>query len=282
MPEEKSYRQKDDLQPHSRFWQRTDNFCMPHYHQALELHYVVSGEIAAFIDGIEHHVSAGQLLIVSGYSLHFIAKGHASDTIISTIPLHFLPSLNAQLSQHQFAKLIDTNPDETVIEALKYGVAHMKDMSLETLRGLTLFIVGKLIDTVGLVEYSPTMTGETVHQIVNYLQVHYNEALSLSQLAEVVGYSSSRLSHLFHDYFHRSFNDYVNLLRCREAASLLKNTDDSSLDIGYSVGFGSLRSFYRAFEKYYGMPPKKFRILRRGQINNSNIFDIVTEEHKNG
>jgi transcriptional regulator GlxA family with amidase domain len=57
-------------------------------------------------------------------------------------------------------------------------------------------------------------------------------------------------------------NDYINELRIKEAARKLKETDDKIIDIAFSVGFGSLRTFNKAFREIMKISPAYYRKSR--------------------
>jgi AraC-like DNA-binding protein len=59
-----------------------------------------------------------------------------------------------------------------------------------------------------------------------------------------------------------SFAQYVarrRLLQCRAALASPSTTKRSVADIAFGWGFNSLATFYRAFEREFGMPPTALR-----------------------
>ena len=58
--------------------------------------------------------------------------------------------------------------------------------------------------------------------------------------------------------FGTSFSDYVNSLRCRKATQLLKEKENSILEISMMSGFDCIRTFYRVFKKEYAMTPSQY------------------------
>lgn len=55
---------------------------------------------------------------------------------------------------------------------------------------------------------------------------------------------------------------YVLNKRLEKAASMLKTSSQSVLDIAMAAGFGSISSFYASFRRVYGMSPARYRELR--------------------
>ena len=55
------------------------------------------------------------------------------------------------------------------------------------------------------------------------------------------------------------FNDYINSLRVSAASRYLSGTDKSITEISELVGFGTSRTFNRAFLKQFGKSPSEYR-----------------------
>ncbi len=65
---------------------------------------------------------------------------------------------------------------------------------------------------------------------------------------------------------HISFRDYLNSRRSALAQIMLQSTSQPVTDIAFDSGFNSLRSFYRAFRKEYGITPNDFRSHTQGTL----------------
>ena len=79
-------------------------------------------------------------------------------------------------------------------------------------------------------------------------------------IAEMLGWTPERLKAELYGTLDTSFKDALTDLRLRNAASLLLVFPDMNvLDISRSAGFKSGATFFRAFERIYGMTPTAFR-----------------------
>lgn len=99
----------------------------------------------------------------------------------------------------------------------------------------------------------------TLQSVVSYCARNFNRELSLDVLEEELHISKYYISHLFSDRLGIRFNDYVNSLRVSDACRLLRQTDASITEISELVGFGTLRTFNRAFIKHTGVSPSAYR-----------------------
>jgi len=60
-------------------------------------------------------------------------------------------------------------------------------------------------------------------------------------------------------------NVYINTIQMKQAATLLKNTNYSVLDISVMVGFNDKIYFGKNFKQFYGVTPKTYQIQNRGK-----------------
>ncbi|MBO6164281.1 MAG: helix-turn-helix transcriptional regulator [Lachnospiraceae bacterium] len=99
-----------------------------------------------------------------------------------------------------------------------------------------------------------------VEQAKEYIGDHYKDSnLSLSDVAEHIGISSSYLSELFVELGGDKFSAYLASFRVEKARQLLKITTMPAKDVGFQCGFNSVQNFNRVFKKYTGLTPGQYR-----------------------
>ena len=94
---------------------------------------------------------------------------------------------------------------------------------------------------------------------LKYIEVHYAEKLTLTELAEKVYVSPWYLSKLLNKYAGKSFSDLLHQARIKKAEKLL---DDPSLkiqEISDLLGYYDVTHFSRIFKKIKNMSPNEFR-----------------------
>lgn len=97
---------------------------------------------------------------------------------------------------------------------------------------------------------------------VAYIQKHYDERLTLEQLATRYGMSGKYFSYLFHKYMGIAPIDYVIRYRMKQAEELLYTTSATIHEIAKAVGYTDPNYFSRVFKTHMGMSPKKSREIR--------------------
>lgn len=99
-----------------------------------------------------------------------------------------------------------------------------------------------------------------VDEIINYLNVHYND-INLSQqlLADHFGLPLSILAKYFKDTTGKTLLEYLTDIRINKACSMLKSTQMNISDIGMEVGFINVTSFIRRFKQITRYTPGDYR-----------------------
>lgn len=94
---------------------------------------------------------------------------------------------------------------------------------------------------------------------IDYMEQHFEENITLDEVARIVFLSASRFRHLFRETLHVGFKEYLISLRYQAAKKLLADTEMTVSDIAEQTGFSNLYSFYQLFELHEKMTPNEYR-----------------------
>ena len=86
-----------------------------------------------------------------------------------------------------------------------------------------------------------------------------DEALTLSNLAQRLGYSEYYVSRKFKEISGIQFRDYLRYRKLAFALKEIRDTENSILEIALNYGFSSHEAFTRAFREAYGITPSEYR-----------------------
>ncbi|WP_394978851.1 AraC family transcriptional regulator [Candidatus Allofournierella excrementavium] len=87
----------------------------------------------------------------------------------------------------------------------------------------------------------------------------YSQELTLADVAREVGASPATLREQLLAYTGQDFQALVTEIRIRNACVLLGLKTPTLKYIAHNTGFGSVQTFYRAFQNYKGMTPEEYR-----------------------
>ncbi len=96
-------------------------------------------------------------------------------------------------------------------------------------------------------------------EVLEWIRLHKQEALSVSGIAERFGYNADYLSSLFKQHTGLSLIKYIHEIKIVQAREMLLNTDMSIRQIAYQLGLQDEKYFIKLFKSYEGMTPGSYR-----------------------
>ena len=100
---------------------------------------------------------------------------------------------------------------------------------------------------------------ELIRKIVRYIESHYQEKISLSDLGRLCSYNLSYLSLFFKKHVGINFYEYLMRIRLREATLELCTSNENVIEIASKHGFPDLKSFNYNFKKTFNKSPREYR-----------------------
>jgi AraC-like DNA-binding protein len=94
-----------------------------------------------------------------------------------------------------------------------------------------------------------------ITRAIEWLNTHYDQPLSIDELARRVNLSASSLHHRFKSLTAMSPLQYQKQLRLQEARRLMINEGLEAAAAGYRVGYESPSQFSREYARQFGAPP---------------------------
>ncbi|MGG4444072.1 AraC family transcriptional regulator [Brevibacillus fortis] len=111
-----------------------------------------------------------------------------------------------------------------------------------------------------------------VERSVAYVEEHYQEPLTVDQLAQEANVPRWRYTQLFKEMTGEIPLDYIHQLRINRAKQLLLITGDRINEIGQNVGFNSEYYFNRRFKQSVGLAPGKYRNIHRDDLRVVSLY----------
>ena len=231
-----------------------------HMHRQVEIFYVLDGAVEITISGRKKLLERGMVSIAFPNVVHETCTPERSSAVMIIFNHTFLSDFSAEFNAHipQNPFLVCPQNGEQLsflINGLLENTENNTDIRIS--KGYLYLLTAMILSQMPLEKQeNPYDSAGICQNISNYLNQHFTEELSLSQLADTLGYSKYHISHLFRSRFGCSYSDYLKRLRAEHAMGLLTHSELSVTEICFASGFSSLRSFYRAFHEIYGTSPK--------------------------
>lgn len=97
------------------------------------------------------------------------------------------------------------------------------------------------------------------NRVLGFLERHYAEDITLTDLTRVSNCSERQLTRMFKDSTGVTIFTYLHKLRIEKAKDMLLNTDKKVSDVCFLVGFNDMSHFNKVFRKITGINPTDYR-----------------------
>lgn len=105
-----------------------------------------------------------------------------------------------------------------------------------------------------------------VNRVVQYIRTHLDEKMDINTLAEICAFSPFHFHRIIKAYLGEPIGAFVVRQRVERAAWFLCYSEKSISEIAYSVGYDTPSSLTKAFVKFFGISPTKYRKSKNYQI----------------
>ncbi len=254
----------------------------PHDHHFLELSYILKGEADHDLDGKIDRLRAGNYIIVDYGSRH--SYRNPQDAPFTNIDCLFLPevldpalkgtrTLRAVLEHYLLhfqmhspiqnpARMVFYDADGTVLELLEKIRLEQRIRAPGYGELIRCYLMEILLFTLRRMEgVDSAMESEELYaRVGSYVAEHFREeALSLSSIARVMGYSLPYLSKKFKEASGIGFTRYLQRYRMMQACRYLSVGNMAISQVAERVGYRDIKSFASVFKREMGLSPRAFR-----------------------
>ncbi|MBQ1172776.1 MAG: helix-turn-helix transcriptional regulator [Lachnospiraceae bacterium] len=248
-----------------------------HWHHELELLLIHEGTSFLHIDNQIHSISTGDVAFIPSNAVHMVIGESNSVFRFTAVVFHpdFIKSFGNDavmekylnpLFKWQFAcpYVLQNSP------ACQKLILHIASLYQEKKSGYELFIKMNLLEICALFYHyaepfqihKPKCNDyqtELAKKMMLYLQQHYDEKITLSEMATHFHISKGHLCRFFKEMTNMSPFDYLNYFRITKSTRLLHDTNLSISTIAGQTGFNNISYYNRTFRKYMHMTPGAYR-----------------------
>ena len=266
---------------------RTKEFEFPpvnHYHDFYEVTYYRCldkpspiGKI--FIGGNEYALSDRVITVINAFEPHHLILDPEAnyERFCLNFDLSFLLAMSSDttnllyiFSQNKNSPIfsIDSEIDALIMDMINRYANPPLNSGVDIFRKCTIGILLSNLYNLCVNEESIVYDPDFKHiamisKIVQYVNDHIYDNLSLETLSSVVNYSTYYVSRIFHQQTGISLVNYISMKRIDYAKILLSNNEFSITQISKMIGYENYNHFFRTFRESTGMSPKKYRELQQ-------------------
>lgn len=231
-----------------------------HLHKYIEIIYMYSGIQHITIGGVPYEVSAGEAAIIFPgipHSYHRSGQNVGDHRMIVFDP-HYITPLFPEMSG--FAPVSPIIPAVDINEETKFAFTNItSDKPIQIKLGYTIIIFSNIYKTLSFTKRQALPLRKLLPQVLSYIDINFASPITRDSLAQEFGVSKYNISRLFSQQLNTNLKTYLNSVRCKKAAELLRTTDFKITAVSQLTGFDSIRSFNRSFKQNFGMSPSELK-----------------------
>lgn len=256
-----------DNDPNQVFWP-------PHYHEYMELIYILQGNVSAFINTEHYILKPDDLFIIFPNEPHRFTSKDGSGCRYGCIKF-FVDIINTTNSEHKFEYTYNLNNSEhtrvfhsfdCVKEAFLKSAAAFDNQTCGfdiLIQGYILQICASVFDAwLKIDELFGTGVSNQSISVFYKLIKKINERhgiMSATEASEFCHFSYGYFARTFKSVFHTEYKNYTRRLKIDYAKSLLLCTDDTVTQISEKLGYSSASHFIKDFKLVTNVSPKQYR-----------------------
>lgn len=246
-----------------------------HKQPCYEISYIVSGKGDFYTNGVKYPVEQGDIYINLPDEEHNIIADRDEPLRYFYMAFWFNQCEDEENSFTHIQKMLDGIDNRAVKDRLEVNIPFMKALNeiLDTGEYSQYMLETYLMQIVILAyrnfcsdweyKYKPVNKDDraqnVVYSLISYVDRNVENIGGLGQVAELLGYNYSYLSHLFSEETGMTLQSYLNKKKMEKAIELIKSGESSITEIAERLRYQSIHSFSKAFKKSIGIAPAQFQ-----------------------
>ena len=241
-----------------------DYYMENHWHNSIEITYVVKGLKVQQMENKEVIAPAGTLLLVNSGVIHDVDVKKGLEGIVLLIDRNYIDHVCPQCIERGFSLEKEPLAKKKIVDYLFKLVEAYENNNKVKANIIVLEIISVLAEQLMLEghyikEKHDDESYELVISITEYIDYHYAQKISLDDLARMTCYNKTYLSNIFKKKTGITIFEYLRNVRMQHCLYEPKHSNDTIVSIALNNGFANIQIFNRVFKEVYQMTPKQYR-----------------------
>lgn len=240
-----------------------DEESRPHYHDAIELNIVLSGELGCVVDGEKYTATKGQMFCFYNMETHYFVGREGSEIMCVIINEKMLNDF-IEGYRNSFGVpclpilMADEKKNQEAIDFLCEWEKIFSNQDWLGNKGRANIFFSMLKSKYDLRYIKRNKYKIYATDVLKYLNSNYKEEITLQSIADEFGYSRVSVSRIFHKFCGQDIRSYLNLLRVEKVSQMMEKDPRKSVsECAFECGFKNMNSFYRAYKERFNTLPKQ-------------------------
>lgn len=241
-----------------------------HWHRGLELLFVLEGEAQVSVDGQAFALALEDVILINSGSIHELRSKDGALLIVLQLGSELFKFSEDTLDDMEFKCNSSVDPNSERYDGIRKAIARLaanstsKDPGAGYLKcGICNYLLAELVTYFRSHYKNRSLTRRNytkrMSEILDYMERHYKEDLSLKDMAKSQNLSSTYFSDFFRRYTGVKFTQYNIDVKLNHALQDLVGTSHTIERIAADNGFPEVHAFIRTFKAKFGMTPNVYR-----------------------
>ena len=229
-----------------------------HEHNKHQIIFTLSGTLHVQIDNISYFVPEHHIAWIPKNVVHKLSSNNNK----IAIEIFFVDMSMRKTNEHKEFEIYNT--DRLTLENIRYIADERQTISRKNDEDLYFYtisffgLLNKMNSTYSLpLRALVVPRDERLQPVLNYINTHLYEDLSIGTIANKFGFSVRNLSRILSSSGIR-YTSYINYQRITRAIEFFADGNKTMAEIAYEVGYNTPNNFNRVFKKIMGINPSTF------------------------
>ena len=224
-------------------------FDEPHYHESVELIYMIRGKAKAHLSGETREISEGDIFICNKQQVHFY-ENYPSEKLAFCVVLSnkYTHDFREIHKNAHFPSFLTDKEKNKEIYGLLCDWFNFENGTFLSDCAFANLLLDKIVKLYGFSEEKPRDTmNKMAIEMINYISDNYYKNVTLETAAKHFGYAKEYFSKIFKQTVGKNFLDCLNTMRTQKAMEMLNDPErkHSISEVCAACGFNNAASLYR-------------------------------------
>lgn len=256
----------------------------PHWHKEIEIIYSIRGTVNIGVGDEIVYVSEGEIYFFASGEPHYFLASPDSERIVYQFDLsifdeqHLKEAADVSLTElFERGQKHSSNWSKALVLDVRKLLHHLFEEYEKNNSGKNYAIMSSLFQLIILfyrrlpqtqtkikkgakastIKYKENL--EHLDKIFTYVENHYEESITLEDVAKFSGFSSYYFTRFFKANTGTTFMSFLTEYRINQAKFILANENVPMVEVAEKSGFASVKTFHHVFKEQMGISPLKYR-----------------------
>lgn len=251
----------------------TGNYVPNHWHDAIEIIYMIQGSVDITVESSAYHLQEGQCFLINSSVIHSTKCTSPNIGIVFQIPIDFIQLYIPNVQQLRF--VLD-DPANTPVRQTKLDIFKETLMQMQIandirpegyilrFNSLLFEILFQLYHNFSVKIFQADLTHKAkdlnrLNLVLDYISQNYNHPISIDEIAQIAYLDSKYFCRFFKKHMGLTFLEYLNEVRLSHIYQDLISTQYTLQRILERHGFTNYKLFRRVFSEHFHTTPSQVR-----------------------